>query len=478
VGIVKKMKRGVKEFTGSIRRSKLGLGVFMEEAEAWYLRNELAFWAKKKLSDRFVSDYDELFRNGKWLIQRNCKKALASRLVESLLLEQREQLDKRREWNKWRETETLLDYFTSFKYSYSSQIPSTCNGGSGVKLVYSAQGKGRVTGVIRSHSIWLDAVDAPKELFRYRLRIQDCINWAYKKKLVPIMVTLTTYHQWHDLKNLLKILSGAWTDFTHNGKRRKVFDEFVKGWVRRLEITINDGAEEVTSNRGWHPHYHAILLIPREKLQELSDAEQEWRDAWAKAICKQFEKVEGEVISEGYVNALRKFGLVFSRCDDGSLRPVKDSKYLAKLMGYDSLNVYGGDTEITTDKLKDSKTPFDLMMKPELTAGDIDLFCEYALATKGIPAIKFSKGLEKQVKEYLVEHPEQSANAPCPTETIIATISHDVYQILYRNFKLTELREKIAEGYDALCDWFRQTFIELGCPELCEVPFAMPRPPT
>ena len=446
----------------------------MEECEAWYLRNQLAIWTKKKLPDRFVTDYDELFRNSKWQIQRNCKKALSSRSVENLSLEQRDQLDKRREWNKWRETKTLLDYFTSFKHSYSAQIP----GENGINLVCSTNGKGRITGVIRSHSIWLDSVDAPKELFRYRLRIQDCINWAYKNKLVPIMVTLTTYHQWHDLDNLLKILSGAWTDFSHNGKRRKVFDEFVKGWIRRLEITINDGAEEVTSNRGWHPHFHAILLIPRDKLQELSEAEQEWRDAWAKAICKQFEKVEGEVISESYVKALRKFGLVFSRYDDGDLRPVKDSKYLAKLMGYDSLNVYGGDTEITTDKLKDSKTPFDLMMNPELTAGDIDLFCEYALATKGIPAIKFSKGLEKQVKEYLDAHPEQRANAPCPDEDIVATISHEVYQILYRNFKLTELREKISEGYDALCDWFKQTFTELGCPELCMNPLAMPfKPP-
>lgn len=475
MGITSRIRKGFEFFTGSIRRSKLGLGIFDEEGEAWYHRNCLA--QGKGLPDKFVTDYDELFRNSKWQIQRNCKKALASRSVEDLPEELKERLERRRDWNQWRETKTLLDYFTSFKYSYSSQLPSTCNGGGGIKLMQSSSKKGRIAGVARSHSIWLDAVDAPKELFKYRLRIQNCIDWSYKQNCVPVMVTLTTYHLWHDLDSLLRILAGAWTDFSHNGARRKVFDEFVKGWIRRLEITINDGAEEVTSNKGWHPHYHAILMIPHDKLQELSDAEQEWRDAWTKAVCRQFEKVEGEVIGESYVNALRKFGLLFSRCDNGELRPVKDSKYLAKLMGYDSLNVYGGDTEITTDKLKDSKTPFDLMMKTELTAGDIDLFCEYAVATKGVPAIKFSKGLEKQVKEYFTDHPKQSANAPCPDEDIVATISHDVYQILYRNFKLTELREKIAEGYDALCDWFRQTFTELGCPELCDVPFAMPRPP-
>ena len=474
MGITDKIKRDFNSFTGSIRRSKLGLGIF-EGGEAWYLRNRLADAGK---SDKFVTDYDKLFRNSRWQIQRNCKKALASRSTENLSPEQRERLDKRRDWNKWRETDTLLDYFTSFKHSYSSALPSTCYGGGNIKLLRSTKGKGRVGGVTRSHSIWLDPVDAPKELFKYRVRIQNCINWAYKHNLIPVMVTLTTYHQWHDLDNLLEILAGAWTDFSHNGSRRKIFDDFVKGWIRRLEITINDGAEEVTSNKGWHPHYHVVLMIPRDKLKELSEAEQEWRDAWLKAVCRQFEKIEGEVISEGYVNALRKFGLVFSRYDDGTLRPVKDSKYFAKLMGYDSLNVYGGDVELTTDKLKDSKTPFDLMMKTELTAGDIDLFCEYAIATKGIPAVKFSKGFEKQVKEYFDAHPKQSANAPCPDEEIVATISHDIYQFLYRNFKLTELRGKISEGYDALCDWFNQTFTELGCPEFCSLPLAMPRPPT
>ncbi len=32
------------EFTGSIRRNKLKLGVFMEKVEAWHLRNGLGFF--------------------------------------------------------------------------------------------------------------------------------------------------------------------------------------------------------------------------------------------------------------------------------------------------------------------------------------------------------------------------------------------------------------------------------------------------
>ena len=478
MGIVSKMKRRVSEFTGSIRRNKLGLGIF-NGGEAWYLRNGLGFFLKDKfLPNKLISNYNEIFRQNAWLIHANAKKALASRSTDDFPFVDFERIDHRREWNLWRETVNLLDYFPNLKYS-DSKLPTTCNPDGTIKLMSSSKKKGRFAGLARSNSIWLDAVEAPKRLYRYRLRIQNCIDWTYKQDYVPIMMTLTIYHQWHDLRNLLEILTKAWNEFTANDKKRRgIWNDIVKGWIRRLEITINDGTEEVTSNKGWHPHFHTILLIPKHRLQELSDAEQEWRDAWVKAVCKYFEKVEGEVIGEGYVNALRRHGLLFSRDRKGNLRPVKDSKYMAKIMGYDNAAVFGGDTELTTNTLKDSKTPFDLLLFPELSANNIDLFCEYALATKGVQAFRFSKDLEKKVNEYYAAHPKQSAMSPCPTETVVAAISHEAYQIVYQNFKVEELKAKISEGYDAVCNWFKQTFTELGCPELCEIPLAMPfKPP-
>ena len=60
-------------------------------------------------------------------------------------------------------------------------------------------------------------------------------------------------------------------------------------------------------------------------------------------------------------------GLMFSRVYDGdaksygALRHVDDSKYLAKIMGYDPAEVYGGDKEMASATLKNSKIPFDLI---------------------------------------------------------------------------------------------------------------------
>ena len=478
-----RIKKGFESFKGSIRRRKLGLGIFDEEREAWYDRTPLGLFLEspKKLPHKFVSDYNEIFRQNVWLLHANAKKALAARSILDLSPETQERLarlERRREWNLWRGAEKLLDYFPSFKFS-DSKLPSTCNPDGNVKLMCSTKKKGRFAGVARSRAIWIDAVETQKLLFKHRLRIQNYIDWGYKQNYIPIMMTLTIYHRWHDLSNLIEILTKAWNEFTSdNLKRRKIFKDMVQAWVRRLEITINDGTDETYSNKGWHPHFHAILFVPKDKLKELSDTEQEWRDAWTKAVCHQFEKVEGEVVGEGFVNALRKHGLLFSRDKDNNLRHVKDSKYLAKIMGYDPQEVYGGDKEMTSDSVKDSKTPFDLLLFPELPAENIDLFCEYAVATKGLPAFRTSKGLDKRVREYFAEHPRKNDDAPCPDETIVATISEEVYQLLYHNFKLEELKSQLSKGYDAVCDWFKQTFTELGCPELCDVPLAMPaRPP-
>ena len=60
----------------------------------------------------------------------------------------------------------------------------------------------------------------------------------------------------------------------------------------------------------------------------------------------------------------------------------------------------------------------------------------------------------------------------------MATIRHEAYQILYRNGLIPQLLEHAAKGYDSFCSWVKDSFVDLGIPELCDNPFAMPRPPT
>lgn len=495
--------------SGSKRRSRLGVGVAKwDGCLSWYYRNPIARLAEslgKPVPDKFVTDCGDEFGKLSWKerfqLQRNGKKALAMRALKDLPEHVRQKIDQRRDWNKANRPvlNVLEQFFPSFQFSYSTPLPDAYRKGS-VNIVVSGEGsdkRARISDIARSHSIWLDPVDAPKELYKYRLRINRVINWVYKNNCVPVMMTLTTYHRWHYLDGLKDVLRESWKDlFSSYSGRRRVANVDLQGWVRRLEITINDNSKldystgELKSdsdecfNSGWHPHYHAILIVPKDKLQRLSDLEQDWRDAWVDAVCKHFERIFGEKIDESFLPAFRQHGLVFSRYGDGlfkgQLRHVDTGDYLAKIMGYDNAKVFGGDSEMTDSGLKDSKIPFDLLRDSSLPASNVDLWVEYAFATKGIPAIRFSKDLEDRVNSYFREHPEhiESSSKPCPAEAVVASLDNFVHQLLYRNFKIKELQRKAAEGYEALTAWLKQTYVELGLPELCNMPFALPRPPS
>lgn len=470
--------------SGSKRRSQLGVGVAdWGSSQSWYLSNLLSQFAESHLPDTLYGTGRVTRRNPQALLRRS-KEFLAMRSVDDLSEEEKKRLDQRYPWNKLRPPENLLDYFTALKHSYSSPLPSS---GGEVDLVVSESGKGRVAGIVRSHSIWLDPVDSPKELYKYRLRIDDCIAWAYANDFVPIMVTFTIFHRWHDLKSLLSVLKKSWSSMFSGSKWRCWAESLgLHDYIRRLEITINDGDVDLETgelgwNSGFHPHFHAIWFVPKDKLELLSDMESEWRKVWSKCVQKHFKKEFGEEIDSSYLPAFEEHGLWFSRYskgkDKGKLRHVKDGKYLAKIMGYDSHEVYGGDTELTNTTLKDSKCPFDLLL--EVTATNVDLWCEYAIATKGVAAFTFSKDFErKTVAKYFNQNPSfKRASKKCPAEKIVGTIKQEVLQLIYRNSLYPMLLKKISEGYEALCSWLNQIYFDFGVPELCECPIALPRPP-
>ena len=174
--------------SGSRRRSRLNVGVAKwEDSQPWYYRNLLAHWLDdaNNLPDKLVTqcgdETGQISLKDRYLLQRNGKKALAMRSVETLPDYIRQKIDQRRDWNKQNRpaSNVLEQFFPSFQFSYATPLPQAYRKGS-VDLVVSENGKARVSDIARSHSIWLDAVDAPKELYKYRLRIQRVINWAYK----------------------------------------------------------------------------------------------------------------------------------------------------------------------------------------------------------------------------------------------------------------------------------------------------------
>ena len=180
------------------------------------------------------------------------------------------------------------------------------------------------------------------------------------------------------------------------------------------------------------------------------------------------------------MSAFEAHGLHFSRYNKGErkgeFRPVKDSTYLDKIEGYDHLHVYGIDKEVSANVIKDSKIPFDLLR--EVTAGNIDLWTEYAIATKGLPALQFSRSLIKKINEYFIAHPDKNpVTCELPPSKVIAHMDFEILRLFYRNFLIPQLRQKAAEGYEALSRWVKEKLVELGISALCDDPTALPHPP-
>lgn len=347
----------------------------------------------------------------------------------------------------------------------------------------------RFDDICRSHSIWLDPVDAPKELYKWRLRIQKAICWAYQNECVPVMMTLTIFHRWNHLKSLLNVLQKSWDKFMVTGRPalRRRAEMSLEGYVRRLEITINDGQEnrvgadnEPATNSGWHPHLHVILFVPRDKLATVSAMEARMKKDWVDIVSERFREECGDSIDPSYLPAFELHGLHLSRYSKGKLRgqlrPVQDSAYLDKIEGYDHLHVYGIDKEVSSAVIKDSKIPFDLLRV--VSAANIDLWCEYAIATKGIPALQFSRPLIKKINAYYEAHPDKDpVPADLPSSEIVAHLEFEIYRLFYRNFLIPELRKKAAEGYDALLKWVKDKLVEMGVSALCDDPTSLPRVP-
>lgn len=537
-----KIERYKKMASQNKRRAALGvrLNIWESEPASFFGKN---FARYNKGSSSALLGMEHLKRSEVWKLLRRAKSYLARRVVDESLFDELIPAFRAKHPELRGVPFPLLDYFPGLKFSYSSTLPASVvarNRGEGFDgidsgarfidlCVGSSSKKAHVSDLMRSHSIRLDPVDAPKQLFLYRLRIRRCIDWAYSVGLVPIMMTLTIFHRWHPLKGLLTVLRKAWNYF-FTGTRMAVRRSEKMGlvaYIRRAEETINNisrrGDDDLWSyNSGWHPHYHVILFIRRDKLDVVSGMEDELREAWFQAVNRFFEMEFGEPIDSSYEASFKQHGLRFSRCvgkgfsrarggdsicfgDNDSLvsvnkrsrkrvgkrgvtlpcsgvkqrcggdgrrsledcvrvaplRHVDDSDYLAKIFGCETGSVYGGDSELTGGDSKNSRVPFDLLCDD--TAENVDLWVEYALATKGVMSFFFSRRLEQRVDDYFREHPEQDPVKPFSKERrVLARISHDTYHFMYRVFKVDEMLKVAVKGVHILREWCRQVYISHG----------------
>ena len=109
------------------------------------------------------------------------------------------------------------------------------------------------------------------------------------------MMTLTVYHRWNDLDGLLRVLQNSWDKFLVSGRpaQKRQVEMGLVGNIRWLEITINDGDKNFDengkpkTNSGWHPHFHVLFFVSKDKFVTLSDMKVQMKKDWAGIVSAQ-----------------------------------------------------------------------------------------------------------------------------------------------------------------------------------------------
>lgn len=517
MGIVDDLKE-IFNMTESKRRSHVGMDVAFWQAGG--LGTIGTFLPRKKdaenlslLPDVTLGD-SQLTRKQRFEMLRRSKMLLSMRRAYA---EVAKLLERRKEWNIARlpVIENNLDLFPAVKYSYSSRRP----GKNEISLVVSDGGNVRFDGVVRSCNMRLDPVDAVRIAYKKRKEIQRALQWGYDNGQIPVMLTFTIFHDWtwQPLDKLIAVLRNSYNDIFDHKVGGQLKDKIgFKYRIFRMEETIDmknplteqDEQELVASGlengerghregehdgkHGWHPHYHVILFVPKDNLKVLEELEPTLKLRWQKLVQKHYAKFIGKEIPESYLPALYEHGLMISRYSEdvlnehgdvihkqGEIYQVNDTEYFGKIMGCDSAEMYGGDKELTNSLNKNAMSPFDLLRMP-VTAEIADLWNEYAIATKGKSCFRFARGFKPVIDEYFAQHPDRdSVSASKPKESTVASLKDFVYHLLYRNFKVEEVKRtlagfvktaglNVAKLHDLLFEWLKKLFVDWGLDEPTE----------
>ena len=501
-------------FIGSRRRSHVGMEVAFWQAGELGIIGSFPPDGKvddAKLPDVVIGDL-VLTRKQCYEMLRRSKILLSMRRADDEVIKR---LERRRKWNivKLPVIQNNLDLFPAVKYSYSSRRPDKHE----IILVVSDGGKVRFDGLVRSDNMRLDPVDAPRIAYKKRKEIQRALQWGYDNGVIPVMLTFTIFHDWtwQPLEKLIAVLRGSYDDMFDHSVGERLRDKIgFKYRIFRMEETLDmknplavygeDGklnagvqlgssvsveSDKHDGKHGWHPHYHVILFVPKDNLEVLNELEPTLKLRWQKLVQKYYAKFIGKEIPESYLPALYEHGLMISRYSEdvknkygrvihkqGEIYQVNDTEYFGKIMGCDSAEMYGGDKEFTNSLNKNALSPFDLLRMP-VTAEIADLWNEYAIATKGKSCFRFARGFKQVIDEYFEQHPDRDpVSASKPQESVIAPLKDKVYHLLYRNFKVEEVKRMIVDFVrsagcnvskirDLLFEWLRKLFVGWGFDE-------------
>lgn len=263
-------------------------------------------------------------------------------------------------------------------------------------------------------SVWLCAICGPKITERRRVEVSTAIEHAKAKGLKVMLLTLTVPHgMGDDVRVVLASMKKGWAK-TSQGRKAHAMrqDTGFVGSIRVLEVTYGEN--------GWHPHFHALLILDTEKTPDQVEAAwwPLWRDGCVKAGLATPSREHGITVQDGAQAAhyISKWGLE-SELTKGHLKKGKRS-----LSPWDLMRVmtFGTDHQVISSELRDTLQRLEID-KNKARA----LWIIYAKAFKGSRQLIWSVGLRDQLDVKPEQTDQEVAQAdPTVAARTVATITN------------------------------------------------------
>jgi Replication protein len=255
-------------------------------------------------------------------------------------------------------------------------------------------------------NVWLCPVCSAKIHRRRADELRDALTTWETHGHAASLITITVPHDLGDpLSKLVAAERAAWKRITAGGSWQRLKKRLgIAGHVIALEFTWADA-------NGWHPHYHVLLIHDQ--------------DLGAAAIAEMHAHIHARLAASCRTHGLRPPSQLHAVRIDPNVSATAAGAYLAK----------GGDwspaEEMTRGDLKTgracSRTPMQLLADYYQT-GDIrdrELWREYRRVTRGLAAVRWSRGLRTRMLGPAAQH-EQSDEELAAEEvdgTLVAVIS-------------------------------------------------------